>query len=127
MIDDEEDIREVIKVGLESIAGWEVITASSGAQGISKAKDDAPDAILMDVMMPEMDGLSTFELLKGIEETKGIPVFLLTARARESDLSSMARTGCRDILTKPFDPLAMPDQIAIAMGWELPETKSEII
>ena len=63
IIDDEDDIRQVAALSLETVAGWEVVTASSGAQGIRRAQDEKPDAILLDVMMPGMDGPTTFQEL----------------------------------------------------------------
>ena len=74
IIDDEDDIREVASLSLETVAGWEVIKASSGAQGISRAAEQHPDAILLDVMMPGMDGPATFRELRKNPATAGIPV-----------------------------------------------------
>ena len=78
IIDDEDDIREVAALSLESVAGWEVIKASSGAQGLARAAEHQPDAILLDVMMPGMDGPTTFRELRKNPATARIPVLLLT-------------------------------------------------
>ena len=80
IIDDEADIREVTALSLETIAGWQVILAPSGAQGIRSASLEQPDAILLDVMMPDIDGPTTYQILKQNGNTSHIPVLLLTAK-----------------------------------------------
>src|ERR1700733_7034050 len=78
IIDDEDDIRQVAAMSLETVAGWDVLLASSGKQGIERASTEQPDAILLDVMMPEMDGPTTLLKLKANGSTSHIPVLLLT-------------------------------------------------
>lgn len=118
IIDDEADIREVAALSLESVAGWEVITASSGVQGLAVAIKEQPDAILLDVMMPGMDGPTTFRELRKNPATAHIPVLLLTAKVQSSDQRRFADLGVNAILFKPFDPLTLYAQIADALGWE---------
>ena len=117
IIDDEDDIREVAALSLESIAGWEVIVASSGAQGLVRAEEQMPDAILLDVMMPGMDGPTTFQELRRNPATAGIPVLLLTAKVQGSDQRRFADLGVEAVLFKPFDPLKLSAQISSALGW----------
>lgn len=117
IIDDEDDIREVAALSLESIAGWEVVTASSGSQGLARAIEHQPDAILLDVMMPDMDGPSTFRELRKNPATAKIPVLLLTAKVQSSDQRRFADLGVEAVLFKPFDPLTLSDQIAGVLGW----------
>ena len=117
IIDDEADIREVAALSLESVAGWEVVTASSGAQGLAMAIKEQPDAILLDVMMPGMDGPTTFRELRKNPATAHIPVLLLTAKVQSSDQRRFADLGVNAILFKPFDPLTLYAQIADALGW----------
>ncbi|HVU47707.1 MAG TPA: response regulator [Terracidiphilus sp.] len=117
IIDDEDDIREVAALSLESIAGWEVIVASSGAQGIVRAAENKPDAILLDVMMPGMDGPSTFRELRKNPATSTIPVLLLTAKVQATDQRRFADLGVEAILFKPFDPLTLSTQISDVLGW----------
>jgi CheY-like chemotaxis protein len=117
IIDDEDDIREVAALSLESVAGWEVIVAISGAQGLARAIEHRPDAILLDVMMPGMDGPSTFRELRKNPATAKIPVLLLTAKVQSSDQRRFADLGVEAVLFKPFDPLTLSDQIAGALGW----------
>jgi CheY-like chemotaxis protein len=117
IIDDEDDIREVAALSLESVAGWEVIVANSGAQGLARAAEQQPDAILLDVMMPGMDGPTTFRELRKNPATAGIPVVLLTAKVQNSDQRRFADLGVEGVLHKPFDPMTLSTQIADALGW----------
>jgi len=118
IIDDEDDIREVAALSLESVAGWEVIKASSGAQGLARAEEYQPDAILLDVMMPGMDGPTTFRELRKNQATAGIPVVLLTAKVQGTDQRRFADLGVEAVLFKPFDPMTLSAQIATALGWK---------
>ena len=117
IIDDEEDIRAVAALSLETVAGWEVATASSGAQGVARAEHLQPDAILLDVMMPGMDGRETVAALKKNPRTAPIPVVLLTAKTQTSEQNQLAGLGVNGVLRKPFDPLTLPGQIAEILGW----------
>jgi CheY-like chemotaxis protein len=117
IIDDEEDIREVAALSLEAVAGWEVAVASSGAQGLTRAAEFQPDAILLDVMMPGMDGPSTFRALRDNPVTARIPVLLLTAKVQSNDQRRFADLGVTAVLFKPFDPLKLSTQIADVVGW----------
>ena len=117
IIDDEDDIRAVAALSLESVAGWTVLTASSGSQGISAARVEMPDAILMDVMMPAMDGPTTFREMQSYADIAHIPVILLTAKVQGVDQRRFAGLGVAAILFKPFDPLTLADQMSAALGW----------
>jgi CheY-like chemotaxis protein len=117
IIDDEDDIREVAALSLETVAGWEVMVASSGAQGLARASVYQPDAILLDVMMPGMDGPTTFRELQKNPATAHIPVLLLTAKVQASDQKRFADLGVQAVLVKPFDPLTLPTQVAGILGW----------
>ncbi len=117
IIDDEDDIREVAAMSLESVAGWEVIMASSGAQGLSRAAEYLPDAILLDVMMPGMDGPTTFRELRKNPRTARIPVLLLTAKVQSSDQKRFADLGVEAVLFKPFDPMTLSAEISSVLGW----------
>jgi CheY-like chemotaxis protein len=119
IIDDEEDIREVAALSLEATAGWEVLTASSGAEGIRVAAESspAPDAILMDVMMPEMDGPTTFRQMQQNPALVRIPVLLLTAKVQGVDQRRFAGLGFAGVLFKPFDPLTLAAQVSEKLGW----------
>ena len=117
IIDDEDDIREVAALSLESVAGWQVTTASSGAEGMRLAAAEVPDAILMDVMMPAMDGPTTFREMQKLPELASIPVILLTAKVQGVDQRRFAGLGVTAVLFKPFDPLTLAEQMSEALGW----------
>lgn len=119
IVDDEDDIREVVQLSLELGAGWDVITARSGEEGIVIASIEQPDAVLLDVMMPDLDGPSTFRRLQADPATAGIPVVLLTAKLQAADRHRFADLGVAGVLAKPFDPLTLHEQVAEALGWAL--------
>jgi CheY-like chemotaxis protein len=118
IIDDEDDIRQVAAMSLETVAGWDVVLANSGKQGIERASAEQPDAILQDVMMPEMDGPTTLLKLKASGVTSHIPVLLLTAKVQGPDQRRFAEMGVAATLFKPFDPLTLARQISAALGWK---------
>lgn len=112
VVDDEDDIREVAQVSLETIGGHEVLTASSGTEAIEKATSERPDAILLDVMMPELDGPATLARLRSEPATQRIPVVFLTAKVREADVERFMALDVAGVLAKPFDPMTLPDQLS---------------
>jgi two-component system, OmpR family, alkaline phosphatase synthesis response regulator PhoP len=111
IIDDEDDIREATQVCLEVTGEWEVLTASSGKEGLIKAASDHPDAILLDVMMPEMDGLTTLQHLLSNPDTHDIPVILLTAKAQSDEQRRFIKLEVAAVITKPYDPFSLSDQL----------------
>ena len=115
LIDDEDDIREVAQLCLEMVGKWEVVTASSGAEGVERAEAHQPDAIILDVMMPDMDGHATFRNLQANPATRHIPVILLTAKPPAA--SDRLVKDVVTVIPKPFDPIRLPGQIAGALGW----------
>ena len=117
LVDDEDDIREVAQMSLEMTAGWEVVTAASGAEGLRAAAAEQPDAILLDVMMPGMDGPATARALKAAPETAEIPIILLTAKVQAADRRRFDDLGVAGILAKPFDPMALAEQVRGVLGW----------
>jgi CheY-like chemotaxis protein len=117
LVDDEDDIREVAQMSLEMTAGWDVVTASSGADGLRLAAAERPDAILLDVMMPGMDGPATARALKAAPETADIPVILLTAKVQAADRRRFDDLGVAGILAKPFDPMSLADEVRRVLGW----------
>ncbi len=117
VIDDEDDILEVAQLTLEAVGQWQVLTASSGTEGIRLAASEHPDAILLDVMMPDMDGLTTFKELQANPATQDIPVVFLTAKVQPADQRRFAQLGVTAVITKPFNPLDLPDQVAKVLDW----------
>ncbi len=123
VIDNEEYIQEVAKICLETVASWEVLTAGSGKEGIKKAQEFQPDVILLDVMMPDMDGIATFEKLQANPATQEIPVILLTAKIQASDRRRYAEWGLISAIAKPFNPLELAGEVASVLGWDLESAK----
>ncbi|MGL5834478.1 MAG: response regulator [Waterburya sp.] len=119
LIDDEETIQEVVQVGIEIESGWQVAIASSGAEGIDLAQSQQPDVILLDVMMPEMDGIDTLSQLKSNQKTSAIPVIFLTAKAQAEEKNQFQSLGVVDVITKPFNSMTLASQIAKILGWRL--------
>ena len=117
IVDDEDDIREVAQVSLELLGHYEVLTASCGRDGVDSARTDQPDAILLDVMMPDLDGPATLAALRADPATRDIPVLFLTAKTQTAEQSRLAELGVAGILTKPFDPLKLAAEVATALRW----------
>ncbi len=117
VVDDEEHIREVASVSLELTRGWQISTAGSGAEALRLAPEIQPDAILLDVMMPEMDGPTTFHRLQSDPATRDIPVIFLTAKVQAADRRRFTDLGVRSMIAKPFDPLRLATEVATALQW----------
>lgn len=110
VIDDEPDVLLLCRVNLE-FEGHEVFEAPDGESGLETAAAERPDLIVLDIMLPQRDGFSVLELLHTMEETHGIPVILLTAKAREEDQIRGWRTGADEYVTKPFSPVALSEAV----------------
>ena len=112
IVDDEEDIREIAQLCLEAVGGWQVCTAECGSEGLISAECEKPDAILLDMMMPGMDGLSTLEELRANPLTENIPVIFLTAKDNLLDRNKLAQMKVKGIIAKPFNPMNLSEQVA---------------
>lgn len=118
LVDDEEDIREVAAASLELLGGFQVDTAASGAEAVRLASATRPDAIVLDVMMPEMDGPTTLERLREDDATATIPVVFLTAKVQPNDRLRFAGLNVAGFIAKPFDPATLAVELRAALGWE---------
>jgi DNA-binding response OmpR family regulator len=118
VIDDDDGIREVIQICLETIAGWDVIVAASGEEGLILACDRDPDVILLDVMMPHLDGIATFQQLQNNSKTQNIPTILLTAKAKISEQKQYQHLGVTGVIIKPFEPYDLIAKIKTLLCWE---------
>ena len=116
-IDDEDDIKALAQFCLESEAGWLMMSASNGKEGLEIAEKEQPDAILLDAMMPELDGIQTLARLQANPETKNIPTIFITAKAQASDRRRFYSAGAKGVINKPFDSLTLASQIAGFLGW----------
>lgn len=111
IIDDDNFVRKLTHMSLSKVAGMTVIEATNGADGIAEAERAMPDAILLDVMMPGLDGPDTLKALRANPATAAIPVIFLTAKAMPAELARLAELGAAAVFTKPFDPLTIGDDV----------------
>jgi CheY-like chemotaxis protein len=111
VIDDEEDVRFVAQLSLGRIGEMSVIEAASGREGIALARSVQPDFILLDMMMPELDGAGTFRALREDPQTAAIPVIFLTAKAMASEVERLMELGAKGVVLKPFDPLTLAAEL----------------
>jgi CheY-like chemotaxis protein len=118
LIDDENSIRLVVQVCLTQLANWTVLTAASSVDGLRQAEEQKPDVILLDLMMPDMDGFTVLKKLKENPKTSDIPVILLTAKLQPTYVQS-DQWKLAGILSKPFDPLTLASQVAEILNWQL--------
>lgn len=117
VVDDDDHIREVATLALEVVGGWQVITAESGEDAARLVLTERPDAVLMDVMMPGIDGPTVVERLRGDPSTAAIPVILLTAKNLGLDPRDYTQLELAGTIAKPFDPMALAGQVAALLGW----------
>lgn len=120
LIDDDDDIREVAQMALETTAGWSVTTASDGHAGLEAARSAPPDVILLDYMMPGMDGITTLGELKKDAATRDVPVLVLTAKTESGLVKRLQEHGAQGHLAKPFDPMSLADEVSKILGWNTP-------
>lgn len=113
LVDDDDDIREVAAAALELVDGFRIVTATSGLTAVQQAQEHCPDAILLDVMMPGMDGLETVIQLKAAPRTAHIPVILLTARVD----GHTPEDTVAGVIAKPFDPMRLGTEVSRLLGW----------
>lgn len=117
VVDDDDMIRELTQISLEAVAGWHVITADGGLNAISMAKEHHPDAVLLDMMMPDMDGLTTFTHLQADESTSDIPVILFTAKGTVGERQPWDDYAISGMIAKPYDPMTLGNQVAEMLHW----------
>ncbi len=110
-VEDEPDIQAVARMALEVVGGFSVCVCSSGAEAIDAAPDFYPQLILLDVMMPEMDGPSTLRALRQLPQTAATPAIFFTAKAQPSEISRYRALGAIDVIAKPFDPLTLSQHL----------------
>ena len=111
IVDDEADIRRIGGLSLQSVGGWEVWLAESGAEAMETAKSHNPDLILMDMMMPEMDGLTVLRQIRKDPELESTPVIFMTAKVQRDEVARYLEAGAAGVVEKPFDPMTLPDEI----------------
>ena len=107
IVEDEPDIQSIAKMALEMVGGFSVEIASSGNQALKKISAVAPDLILLDVMMPGLDGPSTLKTLRANPQTAANPVIFMTAKAQPQEIAHYKQLGALDVIAKPFDPMTL--------------------
>lgn len=117
LIDNEAHVREVVQACLKDLGGWDVLSVASAWEGLNQAMAAQPDAIVVDISMPGMDGLAFLQQLRANPITQSIPVVLLTAKARWFTPQQLQQLGVAGAITKPFHPLSLTNEIAKALGW----------
>ena len=110
-VEDEPDIQAVAKLALETIGGFTLEICGSGNDALSKAESFAPDLVLMDVMMPGMDGPTTLQQLQKLETLKNVPVIFMTAKVQPNEIDELKAYGAVDVIPKPFDPMTLSETI----------------
>jgi CheY-like chemotaxis protein len=117
IVDDEFEILFVLQRVFEDLAGWETVGATSSVEGLEKAATEAPDAIVLDVSLPEMDGFAFLDVLRSNPAIATIPVVLLTAKVTPSDRRRFEDLPISGVVAKPFDPMTVWREVAAVLGW----------
>jgi CheY-like chemotaxis protein len=110
-VEDEPDIRAIAKMALEAIGGFEVIACSSGAEALAASATANADLLLLDVMMPEMDGPATLKALRERGATSQTPAIFMTAKVQPQEVAQFKTLGALDVIPKPFDPMQVSEEI----------------
>jgi CheY-like chemotaxis protein len=110
-VEDEPDIQAVAKLALESVGGFTVKICGSGSEALKEAPGFTPDLILLDVMMPGMDGPTTFKALREIPQMAATPVIFMTAKVQPHEVAHYKELGAIDVISKPFDPMTLSTTI----------------
>lgn len=116
VVDDDDGIREVATLALELVGGWDVETAASAEAAWCSALAHQPDVVLLDVMMPDVDGVATVARFRSDERTRNLPVIFLTARSPDLDSSAWPGLGLAGVIAKPFDPMTLAAQVTALLG-----------
>lgn len=115
IVDDDADIREATQLCLEITGQWEVLMAGNGPDGLAIAQLEKPTAILLDMMLPGMDGITILKKLRENPDTQEIPIIILTAKAQSSEKKVFDQLKVAAVITKPYDPMTISDEIASAL------------
>ena len=115
-VEDDPDIRMILEFSLGGLGGYEVLGCAGGRAALAQAGAFRPDLVLLDVMMPDLSGPETLAALRELPELRGVPVVFITAKAMPEEVEKLLEYGATGVIVKPFDPVALPQQIRIY--WE---------
>jgi two-component system alkaline phosphatase synthesis response regulator PhoP len=115
VVDDDPVIQKLLQVNFE-MEGYDVVIAGDGEEGLAMAREEQPDVVLLDVMMPKMNGLDVAAAMRSDATTEGIPIIMLSAKAQASDVQAGLDLGVDDYVTKPFDPLELLDRVSAILN-----------
>jgi len=121
VVDDDDSIREIAEISLQLVGGMHVLTASGGVEALEtleQARTQLPDVVLMDVMMPDMDGLTTFRHMQEDPDIRHIPVILVTAKVQVGERQVWDGLAISGVISKPFDPMTLAEQVGQMLGWD---------
>ena len=125
LVDDEPDIRRIAQLSLQHLGPWQVVVAASGREAVDQARSEAPDLILLDVMMPQMDGPQTLQELRSDPSLEETPVIFMTAKTRHDDLAHYVSIGAVGVIAKPFNPVNLAGDIRRILDTALQTPRAE--
>lgn len=117
LVDNEANVREIVQACLQDLGGWDVQSVASAQEGLDRAVTAQPDAIILDISIPGIDGFTFLQQLRANPVTQFIPVVLLTAKARWFTPQQLQPFGVAGAIAKPFNPVSLTNEIAEALGW----------
>lgn len=110
-VEDDPSIRAIAKIAIETVGGLTLLSCASGEEALQKVQDFSPELILLDVMMPGMDGPSTLARLATLVDLGKVPVLFMTAKVQSSEIAALLALGAAGVVTKPFDPMQLADDL----------------
>jgi two-component system OmpR family response regulator len=116
LVEDDDHIRLIVKVSLTRLTKWTIAEARNGKEGLEMALHSPPDLFLLDIMMPVMDGLTLFRHIRAEESLRHIPVIFMTAKVQFEEIESYIALGARGVITKPVDPMTLPEKITAILS-----------
>ncbi|EDQ06212.1 Phosphate regulon transcriptional regulatory protein PhoB [Sulfitobacter indolifex] len=114
-VEDDADIREIALMALELSGDFDVVQCETGEAALKQVQSYTPDVILLDMMMPGMTGRQTLEKMREMDSLRDVPAIFMTARAQHNEIEELRDLGAADVISKPFDPIALADQVKAAM------------
>lgn len=118
LVDDEPDIRAIAEIALHAVGGFRILLAGSGPEALDRLAAERPDLVLLDVMMPGLDGIATFAAMRARPDLAGLPVIFMTAKVQRGEIERYVALGAIGVIAKPFDPMTLADEIRRIAGGE---------